>query len=182
MKQEKERTKAMRKNKRKNIQTILQQLNQNKKSALLLLHVLNSTVTDDTSYALAIHQINDYYEAGIISGCLRDFMIKEIYYVHSHNSPSKPASGMIDYTSFKGIAEYINSNNYWVTREVIINNALLIEHNHDIDGACFCIDSHYAMGDISHSIATTTKEWLFDVYHNRAEDFHEIEREYGYDI
>jgi|GEM_PF-5354215 len=172
----------MKKNKRTNIQTILQQLNQNKKSALLLLHVLNSTVTDDTSYALAIQQINDYYEAGIISGCLRDYINKEISYVYSHDSSLKLGSGKIDYTSFKGIAEYINSNNYWIIREVVINNALRVELTHDIDGACFCIDSHYAMGDISLNIATATKEWLFDVYHNKSEDFHEIAREYGYDI
>ncbi len=86
-------------------------------------------------------------------------MIEEISYVRNPDLRKIPEEGMHDFGSVEGIAKYIDQNNDWVIKEILLWNESCLKNNTPLTICKFNIDAHYAEGDISGNIATLAKAW-----------------------
>ena len=162
------------------IQVILDQMECNKTNALALLKSLNKSVKDEESYRLARNVVEVFHKMGCVSYRLAQHMQEELSVVYKPESRRIPEEGCCDFSTYEGIASYIESNDNWVIKEIILWEAFALEQGRNLKHQEFVIDAHLSEGNIPENVAILIKMFYENIYNFKANDFHEFAKDYGF--
>lgn len=162
------------------IRVILNQMERNKTNTLALLQALNKSVKDAESYRLARNVVEVFHKMGCVSYRLAQHMNEELSVVYNPESRRIPEEGCCDFSSYEGIASYIEGNDNWVMKEIILCEAFALEQSRNLKQQEYVIDAHLSEGNIAENVAVLTKMFYENIYDFKANDFHDFAKDYGF--